>query len=226
MSRINALVDSMLGELAPMRATDRGDLPDGKVRHVIVADKGLLDFVKGRGGKYAAPLVAVAYIGAPKAGFADTGKINHKAVNQLNVFVLVQNAGGIDSELAGDGGLWELTDAVIDRLAGRTLIARTRDGAAILQDGAERHLAEPLEWVEDMPYQLPKEGHDKGLRCQIVRFACVGRYTPERDETAIWGEELTHVDVTADPRPGEEPETPEADLVEFVADLEDPPEEE
>ncbi|MDP8224510.1 MAG: hypothetical protein P9L99_14210 [Candidatus Lernaella stagnicola] len=209
-NRTNILLNAIIGELAIAPVAD-------DVEHVIVADEGFADALRMR-GKYDLPLLAVAYGGAPSAGPMGTGREEHEAAVQYIVFIATRNRAGIDSTLVD---LYDLKDAVIDALAGKRPVQRTRAGDAELDDDEnEVELAAPLLYAGDKIVGLNKEIEDKGVRCWAVQFVTEQAFVPGRTELTD-PDVIEAIEGTFDRRPGEDPETPEADKDEFELEFGD-----
>ncbi len=203
-NRTNVLLDSVIGELQPM-------VTAGDVKHVIVADDDFSDALEMR-GKYDLPLFAVAYGGAANAGPLGTNREAHQAAQGFIVFAVTRKRAGADSTLVE---LYDLKDAVIDLLGGKTPVEKTRAGVATTGDnGDELPLAAKLLYAGDRMMKLPNDVEKKGVRCWVVRFSTEIQFMPNRAELTD-PDELEGVDGTMDPRPGDDPATPDGDLPEF-----------
>lgn len=210
MARINDLVDSVIGLLASaLKHTERGALPAGKVRDVVLADSDFSKVIQTGGGKYALPLIGVGYAGSIGSAI-DTGGDIHEGENKIGVLIAVQNRAGVDDALAE---LYDLVDSTIDAVMAQPAIKRTRAGVAILDDeDAEQIIGSSFEFVGDSPLALPSAAEAKGVLAWSVGFKCLGHYQAPQPADTYFEE----IEGDYDIRPGEDPETPDDDLAPFA----------
>lgn len=215
MSRINTLLDSLLGTLVSIKASTQ-PAPAGKAASVGVADSKFGDRLSGRAGKFAVPDVGVAFAGDEKAGAMETGRVRHAARARFVVIIAVRVMAGTDAEQTA---IFELIDAIVDAAAGVTPIARTREGAPILDDDDnEQPLGAPWAYGGCAPLDGTKEAMAQGLRSWALSFTCDHAFVPT---TASAGDddEMEGIGGTMDARPGADPASEDEDLVEFEIDV-------
>ncbi len=209
-----ALRNSLIGDLVLAGLVDTtSPTPAGTVTAVMPANRDFLEVIAGRGGKWNPPLLGVAYAGREKGGPVEGGGLLHDATANMIVFILVRELSGLDEEL---DELADLTDLVIDAVAGKAPLLRGRDGALI---GEETLIGDRWAYRGDNPVELPPEALGKNLRVWAVHFSTTVLIAPDRADTAH--EPLEGMDGTIDPRPGASPATPAADMIEFAFDAED-----
>lgn len=192
MSRKNDIVSAVTSLLAPLKKSEGGPASD-----VVVVDAKFAAFLSGRGGKFDLPLVGVAYAGSPQTASATTGRLLHRSVRVVAVFIVTRDAAGVEAEATRPTiGLHDLADAVEDLVAG---------AVPMVGDDVIGH---PIECVGDEPVPLPAEAVAKNLVAWSVGLQFVQEWMPDRDAVTDPPEFTKIAGATA---PGTDAVEPDAD---------------